>query len=109
MSTLTLDLIGLWINHLSSENCLNLQGLRSMVYFRERQIWLQNREPKREIAVYSLHGYQQHLHCGPWGSKEFLPANDGGRQGFKDYPPVDGDPAGETVRSISPTPPTSTS
>lgn len=41
---------------------------------------------------------------GLWGSKEYLPANDCGQQGFG-LSPMDDDPAEETVRSLSPTPP----
>jgi hypothetical protein len=38
--------------------------------------------------------------------KERLSANNYGQQVYKDYQPLDGDPAGETVRLIAPTPPT---
>lgn len=110
MPTLIFNLVWLWTNHLSSENCLNfLQDSRYMVYFREKEMRQQRREPKEEMAASSLHGYWQHHHRGLWGSKEYLPANDCGQQGFKDYPPMDDDPAEETVRSLSPTPPTSSS
>lgn len=56
--SLIFSLVWLWTNHLSSENCLNfLQDSRYIVYFREKEMRQRRREPKKEMAASSLHGY----------------------------------------------------